>query len=111
MAAQPPWTRNEWAVVVDLAARFPDAVPAPEIERAHYVLRAAGLTSEDPTWRRSAANPSFRSLGSVWSQYYFVRRNLRATARAAGPKELLAVWREFDRDPESISLIAQPLRD
>lgn len=111
MAAYPPWTRNEWALVVDLVARFRGDVPAFEVERTHYLLRAAGLTSEDPIWRRRAADPSFRSLGSVWAQYHHVRRNLRATRREAAPTALAAVWREFDRDPESVSLIAQPLRE
>src|SRR4051794_21628967 len=105
----PPWTRNEWALVVDLVARFGGDVPALEIERTHYLLRAAGLTSEDPTWRRRAADPSFRSIGSVWAQYHYVRRNLRATRREAAPSALAAVWRDFDRDPESVTVAARPL--
>jgi hypothetical protein len=104
------WTPDEWALLVDLFRRFaPEIPPEREVKRVQYVLRAAALTSEDPGWRRSAADPSFRSLGGVWTQYYRMRRTREF--RELGPSPLREIWDLFDRDPEYVSLLAQEFRD
>jgi hypothetical protein len=108
---QPAWTLSEWALLVGLVAKFEGAVPERELGRAHVVLRAAALTSEDPTLRRRAAAPSFRSLASIWAQYYLVRRTRKPEERWRDPRHLRETWQQFDRDADAVVSVAQQLRE
>lgn len=83
----------------------------PEIERAHRVLRGAALVSEDPTWRRHATDPSFRSRDAVSQHYYLVRRTRSPERRPEAPTELQRTWREYERDPEAVLGAARRLRE
>lgn len=110
MAQQVVWSEFEWALLVDLIWRYEDEVPEAEIERVHHVLRAAAVTSEDPKRRRQATDPSFRSRGGVWAQYYLARRTRGREQRRQAPARLREIWQRFDQDPEFVARMAEEFR-
>lgn len=111
MARHPMWSQDEWALLVDLALRWEDEVPEDEIERAHELLRASAFMSEDAQLRRQAADPSFRSLGGVWTQYYHVRRIRHRSRRHWAPLMLRRALTELAEDPDLVHERARAFRE
>ncbi len=68
------------------------------------------MASEDPTRRRQATDPSFRSVGAVWAQYYLARRTRRPDERWRAPVRLRETWQEFEEDPQSALAAADEFR-
>ena len=98
----PVWTEDEWAVLLELYLREGRDPRPQSIEETHDLLRALGLMSEDPRRRRSARNPSYRSLGAVWAQFYVVRSLDEPGRRVHVPRRLRTLWERHKRDPEVV---------
>jgi hypothetical protein len=111
VAPTPVWTEDEWALLLDLYLREGRAPAEESIADAHNLLRALGLMSEDLRRRRSAENPSYRSVRAVWAQFYLVRALDDPTKRVRAPQRLQALWDAYERNPELVAARVEHVRE